>query len=128
MPRHPRPLQRHEHKLSTHEELRNLRLAVQLRTDQVKLRQLEWDTQTLALPHISPLPGDSDLQIRTPLIKDDLPTPRPPKRPPEILAGDSKIYAILLNLYAEGLTNEWHRDPYNWLASISAQEKRDAKR
>ena len=114
--------------LSTHDELRNLRLAVQLRTDQVKLRRLEWDTQPIALPHISPLPGDSDLQIRTPMTKEDLPTPKPPKRPPEILAGDSAVYHTLLTLYAENLAKEWNRNPYNWLASISAQEKRDAKR
>jgi len=114
--------------LSTAEELRNLRLAVQLRTDQVKLRRLEWDTQTIALPHISPLPGDSDLQLRTPMTKADLPTPKEPKRPPPYESHmDNKVYETLVNLYARDIQNEWDRNPYNWLASISAQKKRDAK-
>ena len=59
--RFPKPIPEH---LSTYEHIRNLRLAVQLRAEQVKLRRLEWDTQELALPHITPLPGDSELQRR----------------------------------------------------------------
>ena len=58
--------------LSIQEELRCLHLAVKLRSKQVKLRRLEWDTQELALPHIWPLPGDSELQIRTPLTPADI--------------------------------------------------------
>ena len=129
MPRHPKPRAHpRDARLSTAEELRNLRLAVQLRTDQVKLRRLEWDTQRIALPHISPLPGDSDLQMRTPMTQADLPKPKEPKQPPPYESHmDSKVYETLVNLYARDIQNEWDRNPYNWLASISAQKRRDAK-
>jgi len=55
---------------AAYERLRNLKLAVQTRAEQVKLRRLEWDTQTLALPHITPMPGDGDLQVRKPLTEN----------------------------------------------------------
>ena len=125
MPRHPRSKTT---PLSTYEELRNLRLAVALRTEQVKLRRLEWDTQRIALPHITPLPGDGELQIRKPLTKDDLPVPNPPAKPPQLEAGDDReIYKLLMQIYVDGLVAEKRRDPYNWLASISAQKKRESR-
>ena len=121
MPRHPRP---NQSPLSTYEELRNLKLAVAVRMEQVKLRRLEWDTQTLALPHITPLPGDSDLQVREPMTKDDLPAPRPPAKPPVVEPGvPFEYYKPLIDIYMQQLQDDWDRNPYNQLASISAQEK-----
>ncbi|MEP4052875.1 MAG: hypothetical protein ABJN22_11570 [Litorimonas sp.] len=115
--------------LSTHEELRNLSLAVTIREKQVKLRRLEWDTQRIALPHITPMPGDGELQIRKPMTKGDIPTPRPPSKPPAYHPEmDSDLYGIMMKVYLDGLQDEWDRNPYNKLASISAQEKRDARR
>lgn len=115
--------------LSTQEELRNLSLALTVREKQVKLRRLEWDTQRIALPHITPMPGDGELQIRKPMTKDDIPAPRPPTKPPayhpEI---DSGLYQTLMQLYLDQVQDEWDRNPYNKLASISAQEKREARR
>ena len=126
MPRHPRP---HQSPLSTYEELRNLKLAVAVRTEQVKLRRLEWDTQTLALPHITPLPGDSELQVREPMTKDDLPAPRPPAKRPDIEPGvPFEYYKPLIDIYMQQLQDDWDRNPYNQLASISAQEKYEARR
>ena len=126
MPRHPRP---NSTPLSTQEELRNLSLALTVREKQVKLRRLEWDTQKIALPHITPMPGDGPLQIRKPMTKDDIPAPRPPTKPPayhpEI---DSGLYQTLMQLYLDQVQDEWDRNPYNKLASISAQEKREARR
>ncbi len=114
--------------LSTYEELRNLKLAVAVRAEQVKLRRLEWDTQKIALPHITPLPGDSELQIRKPMTKDDLPAPRPPAKPPVIDPNvPIEYYKPLIDLYTQQLQDDWDRNPYNWLASISAQEKKDAR-
>ena len=126
MPRHPRP---HQSPLSTYEELRNLKLAVAVRTEQVKLRRLEWDTQTLALPHITPLPGDSELQVREPMTKDDLPAPRPPAKRPDIEPGvPFEYYKPLIDIYMQQLQDDWDRNPYNQLASISAQEKFEERR
>jgi len=114
--------------LSTFEELRNLRLAVSLRAEQVKLRRLEWDTQRLALPHITPLPGDSELQVRKPMKKDDLPAPTPPAERPVYTPGmPSDLYQMMIKIYLDSAQSDWDRNPYNWLASISAQEKRDAQ-
>jgi len=114
--------------LSTYEELRNLRLAVALRMEQVKLRRLEWDTQRIALPHITPLPGDGALQIRKPLTKADLPVPNPPAKPPTFEPGDdSEVYKLLMQIYLDSVVSEKRRDPYNWLASISAQKRREAR-
>ena len=126
MPRHPRP---NATSLSTYEELRNLKLAVAVRMEQVKLRRLEWDTQTLALPHITPLPGDSSLQVREPMTKDDLPAPRPPAKPPVIKPGvPFEYYKPLIDLYRQQLQVDWDRNPYNQLASISAQTKAQERR
>ena len=126
MPRHPRP---NQSPLSTYEELRNLKLAVAVRTEQVKLRRLEWDRQTLALPHITPLPGDSELQVREPMTKDDLPAPRPPAKPPVIEHGvPFEYYKPLIDIYMQQLQDDWDRNPYNQLASISAQEKFEERR
>jgi hypothetical protein len=126
MPRHPRP---NSTSLSTYDELRNLSLAITVREKQVKLRRLEWDTQTIALPHITPMPGDGALQIRKPMTKDDLPTPRAPAKPPQRHPDmDSELYGIMMKVYLDGLQDEWDRNPYNKLASISAQEKREARR
>jgi len=126
MPRHPRP---HQAILTTYEELRNLKLAVAVRAEQVKLRRLEWDTQKIALPHITPLPGDSALQIRKPMTKDDLPAQRPPAKPPAIKPGvPFEYYKPLIDLYRQQLQDDWDRNPYNWLASISAQTKAQEKR
>ena len=114
--------------LAVHEELRNLRLAVQLRTDQVKLRRLEWDTQELALPHIWPLPGDSELQIRTPLTPADMPAPRPPVKRPNFAPGmPSELMQTLLELYMSELRDEHDRNPYNKRASKLAQAKIEAR-
>lgn len=125
MPRHPRP---HETSLSTYEELRNLRLAVSVRAEQVKLRRLEWDTQKIALPHITPMPGDGPLQVRKPLTQGDLPAPRPPAVPPVREAGmPFDLYKVMIDIYRQQLQSDWDRNPYNKLASISAQEKLDAK-
>ena len=105
-----------------------MRLAVQVRTEQVKLRRLEWDTQELALPHISPLPGDSDLQIRTPLTEKDMPRKRPPVKRPEFVPGmPSELMQTMLELYMSELRDEHDRNPYNRLASKSAQAKAEAK-
>jgi hypothetical protein len=41
---------------------------------------------------------------------------------------DSELYGIMMKVYLDGLQDEWDRNPYNKLASISAQEKRDARR
>ena len=114
--------------LSTFQELRNLRLAVQVRAEQVKLRRLEWDTQTLALPHITPMPGDGELQIRQPLTRGDLPAPRPPVERPEFAAGmPHDFYQLMMDLYLDELREERDRDPYNKLASISAQTAKMGK-
>jgi len=124
--RFPKPLSK---TLSRYEQLRDLRLAVQVRAEQVKLRRLEWDTQPLALPHITPLPGDGELQIRKPLTKGDLPAPRPPVKPPAFEPGmPSSLMSIMLDLYMTELREAQDRDPYNKLASISAQAKFEAKR
>lgn len=126
MPRHPRP---NSTTLSTYEELRNLSLAISVREKQVKLRRLEWDTQTIALPHITPMPGDGDLQIRKPMTKDDIPAPRAPSKPPEYHPEmDHELYDIMMKVYADGIQDAWNRNPYNKLASISAQKKREARR
>ncbi len=45
-------------------ELQRQHLQIKIRLDQVKLRQLEWGTPKRALPHITPLPGDTAAQIR----------------------------------------------------------------
>ncbi len=108
--------------LSAYEQLRNLKLAVQTRAEQVKLRRLEWDTQTLALPHITPMPGDGVLQIRKPLSEEDMPRPRPPKEMPELQPGmPYEVYQILLDLYLNQMQQKERRDPYNKLASVTAQ-------
>ena len=128
MPRRSYTSPKPEH-LSTYEELRNLKLAVAVRTEQVKLRRLEWDTQTLALPHITPLPGDSELQVREPMTKDDLPAPRPPAKPPQFDPGvPFEYYKPLIDIYRVQMQNDWDRNPYHQLASISAQEKAESKR
>jgi len=115
--------------LSTQEELRNLSLALTVREKQVKLRRLEWDTQRIALPHITPMPGDGALQIRKPMAQDDLPTPRAPADPPKYHPDmDHNVYEIMMQVYADSLQDQWDRNPYNKLASISAQEKREARR
>ena len=114
--------------LSVKEELHCLHLAVKLRSEQVKLRRLEWDTQELALPHIWPLPGDSELQIRTPLTAADMPAPRPPVKRPDFAPGmPSELMQTLLELYMSELRDEHDRNPYNKLASKSAQKKKEDK-
>lgn len=108
--------------LSRYEQLRDLRLAVQLRAEQVKLRRLEWDTQKLALPQITPLPGDGPLQRRRALTEADLPHPRPPVEMPEYKPGMSyEAYEVLIGLYMDERKAEERRDPYNALASVTAQ-------
>ena len=90
--------------LSIQEELHCLHLAVKLRSEQVKLRRLEWDTQELALPHIWPLSGDSELQIRTPLTPADMPAPRPPVKRPNFAPGmPSELMQTMLELYMSEL-------------------------
>ncbi len=112
-----------------YETLRNLRLAVQLRAEQVKLRRLEWDTQELALPHIWPLPGDSELQIRKPLTEKDMPRPKPPVQMPDFKPGmPSEVMQMMMDLYMDELRAEHDRNPYNKLSSKSAQAKAEAKR
>ena len=114
--------------LSTHDALRNLHLAVRVRSEQVKLRRLEWDTQTLALPHITPLPGDGALQVREPLTDEDMPPPRPPVQMPEFKPGmPYELYQILIDVYLSELRSERERDPYQKLASVSGQAAKDAK-
>lgn len=118
--RHPKPDQR-----STYDELRNLRLAVSIRAEQVKLRRLEWDTQRIALPHLTPLPGDGVLQIRKPMTTQDVPVPPTPPTPPDFeLRQSPEVYKSLMALYVNQVQSNWSKDPYNQLASISAQEKR----
>jgi len=108
--------------LSTYEELRNLSLAITVREKQVKLRRLEWDTQALALPHLTPMPGDGDLQRRKPLTQADLPAPRPPTKMPKYEAGmPQHLYSLMLDLYVKEQVEEERRDPYNKLASVTAQ-------
>ncbi len=41
-------------------------LRVKLRMERVKLRKLEWEMSRYALPHITPLPGDNEVQVRIP--------------------------------------------------------------
>jgi len=118
MPRHPGNSKTSN---STFIQLRNLRQAVQLRADQVKLRRLEWDTQTLALPHITPLPGDGELQVRKPLTDKDMPTPRPAVMPEFKPGMPHDLYQVMLDLYLDEVTREERRDPYNKLASVTAQ-------
>jgi len=119
MPRHPGTSNSNR---AAYERLRNLKLAVQTRAEQVKLRRLEWDTQTLALPHITPMPGDGELQVRKPLTEKDMPRPRPPKEMPELKPGmPYEIYQILIDLYLKEVQQEERRDPYNKLASVTAQ-------
>ena len=114
--------------LSIQEELRCLHLAVKLRSEQVKLRRLEWDTQELALPHIWPLSGDSELQIRTPLTAADMPAPRPPVKRPDFASGmPSELMQTMLELYMSELRDEHDRNPYNKRASKLAQAKVEAK-
>ena len=127
MPRRSYTSPKPEH-LSTYEELRNLKLAVAVRTEQVKLRRLEWDTQKIALPHITPMPGDGPLQIRKPLTQNDLPAPRPPAKPPVIEPGvPFECYKPLIDIYRMQMQEDWDRNPYNKLASISAQEKAEER-
>jgi len=119
MPRNPRHSNTHD---ATYKQLRNLRLGVQLRAEQVKLRRLEWDTQKLALPHITPLPGDGKLQVRKPLTDKDMPAPRPPAKIPEFKPDmPHEVYQTLLELYMFDRQQEARRDPYNKLASVTAQ-------
>ncbi|MEP3654070.1 MAG: hypothetical protein ABJO36_04155 [Litorimonas sp.] len=114
--------------LSLKDELHCMHLAVRVRAEQVRLRRLEWDTQELALPHISPLPGDSDLQIRTPLTEKDMPRPHPPVARPDFKPGmPSDLMQTMMNLYMDQLRHEHDRNPYNKLASKSAQAKAEAK-
>jgi hypothetical protein len=115
---------------STFDELRNLRLALQVRAEQVKLRRLEWDTQSLALPHITPMPGDGPLQVRKPMTHGDLPAPHPPVERPKFEVGAPHgLIQTMMDIYLGQLRDEQDRNPYNKLASISAQtakvEKRD---
>ena len=120
---HPKPKP-----LSLQDELRSLHLAVRVRSEQVKLRRLEWDTQELALPHISPLPGDGALQVRTPLTDKDMPRPRPPVQRPDFKPDmPGEIMQTMLNLYMSQLRDEHERNPYNKLSSKSAQAKAEAK-
>jgi hypothetical protein len=113
---------------TAYEQLRCLHLAVKLRSEQVKLRRLEWDTQELALPHIWPLPGDSELQVRTPLTPADMPRPRPPVKRPDFVPGmPSDLMKPLLELYMSELRDEHDRNPYNKRASKSEQAKMEAK-
>ena len=118
MPRHPKSKTSAS---STYERLRNLSLAISVREKQVKLRRLEWDTQTLALPHITPLPGDGELQVRKPLTDKDIPRPRPPKMPEYKPGMPDELYQSMLDLYLNDLKDEERRDPYNKLASVTAQ-------
>ena len=114
--------------LSVKEELHCLHLAVKLRSEQVKLRRLEWDTQELALPHIWPLPGDSELQIRTPLTPADMPARRPPVKRPDFAPGmPSELMQTMLELYMSELRDEHDRNPYNKRASKLAQAKIEAR-
>jgi hypothetical protein len=92
-----------------------------VREKQVKLRRLEWDTQTLALPHITPLPGDGKLQRRKPLTEEDLPRPRPVTMPEFKPGMPRDVYHLMLDLYVKEQIEEERRDPYNKLASITAQ-------
>ena len=113
---------------TAYEQLRCLHLAVKLRSEQVKLRRLEWDTQELALPHIWPLPGDSELQIRTPLTPADMPAPRPPVKRPNFAPGmPSELMQTMLELYMSELRDEHDRNPYNKRASKLAQAKIEAR-
>ncbi len=124
MPRKPD----HSARPSLKDELHCMHLAVRIRAEQVKLRRLEWDTQELALPHISPLPGDSELQMRKPLTDKDLPRPRPPVKLPEFQPGmPHEIIQTMMTLYMDQLRHEHERNPYNKLSSKSAQEKAEAK-
>ena len=118
MPRHPNNSNSHD---AAYKKLRNLRQAVQLRSDQVKLRRLEWDTQTLALPHLTPMPGDGELQVRKPWTETDIPRPRPPVLPDYKPGMPHDLYQRLLNLYLDEVKYEERRDPYNKLASVTAQ-------
>jgi hypothetical protein len=114
--------------LSLKDELHCMHLAVRVRAEQVKLRRLEWDTQELALPHISPLPGDSELQIRRPLTDKDMPRPQPPVEMPAFQAGmPSELMQTMMNLYMDQLREAHNNNPYNKLASKSAQAKAEAK-
>ena len=124
MPRHPGNSRTHN---PAYERLRTLRLAVQLRAEQVKLRRLEWDTQKLALPHLTPLPGDGELQVRKPLTDKDIPRPRPAVMPEYSPDMPHELYEVLINLYMDDVRYEERRDPYNHLASITAQTLLDAK-
>lgn len=60
-------------------------LRVKLRMERVKLRKLEWDMSRYALPHITPLPGDNEVQVRIPPkpeLKPELqPEPQPEPQP-----------------------------------------------
>jgi hypothetical protein len=126
MPRHPKFSNSDD---QAYKQLRNLRLAVQLRAEQVKLRRLEWDTQELALPHITPLPGDSELQRRRSLTQKDMPRPQPPVEMPAFKPGmPSDLMQTMMELYTDQLRHQFERDPYNKLASKSAQAKAEAKR
>jgi len=126
MPRHPKFSNSHD---QAYKQLRNLRLAVQLRAEQVKLRRLEWDTQELALPHITPLPGDSELQRRRSLTQKDMPHPLPPVEIPEFQPGmPSHLMETMMDLYMDQVRHQQERDPYNKLSSKSAQAKAEAKR
>ena len=118
MPRHPKNSNAQD---AAFKQIRNLRQAVQLHSDQVKLRRLEWDTQTLALPHITPMPGDGELQVRKPWTDKDIPRPRPPVLPPYEPGMPHDLYQVLLNLYMDECRFEERRDPYNKLASVTAQ-------
>jgi len=63
------------------------------------------------------------------MTKDDLPAPRPPAKPPVIDPSvPFELYKPLMDIYVMSVQNEWDRNPYNKLASISAQEKRNARR
>ena len=115
--------------LSRYEQLRDLRLAVQLRAEQVKLRRLEWDTQELALPHITPLPGDSELQRRRSLTQKDMPRPLPPVEMPDFQPGmPSDLVQTMMDLYMDQVRHQHERDPYHKLSSKAAQAKAEAKR
>jgi len=118
MPRQPKNSKTQD---AAFKQLRNLRQAVQLRSDQVKLRRLEWDTQTLALPHITPMPGDGELQVRKPWTDKDIPRPRPPVLPEYKPGMPHDLYQVMLNLYMDECRYEERRDPYNKLASVTAQ-------
>ena len=101
---------------------------MKLRSEQVKLRRLEWDTQELTLPHIWPLPGDSELLIRTPLTPADMPAPRPRVKRPDFAPGmPSELMQTMLELYMSELRDEHDRNPYNKRASKLAQAKIEAR-